>query len=382
MAEDLIIYTPMYIAFFWVVMLFISKHERRPNRVLLGVFMMVIFLHYTTNVLFYNNFSHVLHIFDPIFVFTSLSIYPLLFWYIKLLTQETDFRWENLIYFIPAVTLAVASFTVYKFMDAGGRQAYFNEFILKKDGEIPFSAAMKAQKFIFIASRLIFFIQVIYIVIKGLKLVKQFNRQVEEFYSNTESRSINWANFILYALVVSMIISVPVNILGRGFFANNLILLLIPNLGLGAIVFLFGIHGYHQIYTIRDLEMDINQNNDDLLPKNVNKQKLNDKLLDLFINEEIYKNPDLKITHLSEKLHTNRTYISKHINTEYSCTFSDFVNRYRIEEAKRLLTEDSTKTYSLNYISEKSGFGSMVNFMRVFREIEGITPGRYRENNA
>jgi YesN/AraC family two-component response regulator len=128
--------------------------------------------------------------------------------------------------------------------------------------------------------------------------------------------------------------------------------------------------------------MDINQNNDDLLPKNYNTSKLNEKLLDLFINKAIYKHPDLKITHISEKLNTNRTYISKHINTEFSCTFSDFVNRYRIEEAKRLLIEDSSKNYSLNYISEKSGFGSMGSFMRVFRDFEGITPGKFREKNV
>jgi AraC-like DNA-binding protein len=102
----------------------------------------------------------------------------------------------------------------------------------------------------------------------------------------------------------------------------------------------------------------------------------------LFKNEAIYKNPDLKITQVSELLHTNRTYISKHINTEFSCTFSDFVNRYRIEEAKRLLTSESSKGYSLNYISEKSGFGSMGSFMRVFRDMEGITPGQYRERNT
>jgi YesN/AraC family two-component response regulator len=108
---------------------------------------------------------------------------------------------------------------------------------------------------------------------------------------------------------------------------------------------------------------------------------LKEKLIELFLNEEVYKNPELKITQVSEMLSTNRTYISKLINTEFSCTFSEFVNRYRVEEAKQLLGKETSKGYSLDYIAEKSGFGSMVNFMRVFREIEGITPGRYRANN-
>jgi len=135
-----------------------------------------------------------------------------------------------------------------------------------------------------------------------------------------------------------------------------------------------------QNHTVVDLEIEVIQS-ESPAPKNYNTNRLNEKLLDLFVKEAIYKNQDLKITHLSEKLHTNRTYISKHINTEYSCTFNDFVNRYRIEEAKRLLIEDSSKTYSLNYISEKSGFGSMGSFMRIFRDFEGITPGQFREKN-
>lgn len=133
-----------------------------------------------------------------------------------------------------------------------------------------------------------------------------------------------------------------------------------------------------QNHTVVDLELEENKG-ENFDTKSFNFNKLNDKLLKLFTVEEIYKNPDLKITHLSDLLHTNRTYISKHINTEFSCTFSDFVNRYRVEEAKKLLTSDSMKNFSLNYISEKSGFGSMGSFMRVFRDLQGITPGQFRD---
>jgi AraC-like DNA-binding protein len=133
-----------------------------------------------------------------------------------------------------------------------------------------------------------------------------------------------------------------------------------------------------QNHTVVDLELEENEStNFDTKSSSIN--KLSENLLELFTVKEIYKNPELKITHLSEMLHTNRTYISKHINTEFSCTFSDFVNRYRVEEAKRLLSSDSSKIFSLNYISEKSGFGSMGSFMRVFRDSQGITPGQYRD---
>lgn len=181
-------------------------------------------------------------------------------------------------------------------------------------------------------------------------------------------------------MLITAILSIVFNIFGRNFFMESTFFLLIPSLLFSVLLFFIGFLGYMQNHTVVDLETEVLQS-ENQTSKSYNTSKLNEKLLDLFANEAIYKNPDLKITHLSEKLHTNRTYISKHINTQFSCTFNDFVNRYRIEEAKRLLAEDSSKTYSLNYISEKSGFGSMGSFMRVFRDFEGITPGQFRDRN-
>jgi AraC-like DNA-binding protein len=219
---------------------------------------------------------------------------------------------------------------------------------------------------------------VLYSLIKGQKLVKQYNRRIANFYSNLESKSIVWVNFLLYSFVLTSIISIVFNIIGRGFFIESPLLLLIPSIIFSVLLFFIGFLGYMQNHSVINMfSEEIEHENFET--KNYNTGKLNEKLLELFVDQSIYKNPELKITDLSELLNTNRTYISKHINTEFSCTFSDFVNRYRVEEAKKLLSSDLSKNYSLNYISEKSGFGSMGSFMRVFRDSQGITPGQYRE---
>jgi AraC-like DNA-binding protein len=242
------------------------------------------------------------------------------------------------------------------------------------------STLINIQKTNYLISRIVFVVQVLYFLIKGQKLVKNYNRQIANFYSNLESKTILWVNYFLYSFVITSVMSIVFNILGRSFFMESPFLLLIPSLIFSVLLFFIGLLGYMQNHTVVDLEIEVMQS-ENQTPKNHTITKLNENLVDLFVNEAIYKEPDLKITHISERLHTNRTYISKHINTEFSCTFNDFVNRYRITEAKRLLTEESTKNYSLNYISEKSGFGSMGSFMRVFKEMEGITPGQFREKN-
>ncbi len=368
----------MNVTFFWAIVLLITKRENNRARFFLGVFMLFAFLLYLSHAHFFKKLNSTFYIFEPIYIFASLSVYPLYYWYIKLLSVESVYRWINLRLLIPAVFFALTSIILYQLMSTEERQLYINELLLNRKLNKSDPILISIQKINVIVSRVVFFIQVLYFLIKGQRLVKQYNSQIANFYSNLESKTILWVSFFLYSFVVTSIISIVFNIIGRGVFLESPVLLLIPSLIFSVLLFFIGFLGYMQNHTVIDLESEGNES-ERFDTKSYNTGILNDKLLELFVDQSIYKNPDLKITHLSELLNTNRTYISKHINTEFSCTFSDFVNRYRVEEAKKLLSSDSSKNYSLNYISEKSGFGSMGSFMRVFRDSQGITPGRYRD---
>ena len=58
----------------------------------------------------------------------------------------------------------------------------------------------------------------------------------------------------------------------------------------------------------------------------------------------------------AQVLPLNRTYLSQFINTEYGCTFYQFVNRRRIDEAKRMKTEHPE--WTMQDISQRCGFSS------------------------
>ena len=380
MAEDLIVYTPMYVTFFWAVVLLITKRENNRAKFFLGGFMFIAFLLYLSHAIFFEKIVSVYSVIDPLYIFSSLSVYPLYYWYIKLLTVETEFKWYNLRLLIPAVVFSLSSLILYQIMSENERIEYVLGFLVKSKTDIIYTSAMQLQKLVYIGSRLVFTVQIIYFVILGHRLVRNYNKQIANYYSNLESRSILWVNYILYSLVITSAASIIFNLIGRSYFMDSKILLLIPSIIFSVLLFFIGLQGYMQNHTVTDMEFaDLDDKTD--ASQNYNISRLNEKLIDLFVNEEIYKYPDLKITYVTEKLNTNRTYVSKHINTEFSCTFNEFVNRYRIEEAKRLLSDKSMKNFSLNHISEKSGFGSMGSFMRVFKEMEGITPGQFREKN-
>jgi AraC-like DNA-binding protein len=234
------------------------------------------------------------------------------------------------------------------------------------------------QKWIFFSTRTIFILQVVLFLIFGSKLVVRYNDRIANFYSNLENKTILWVKLLLFSFVITSFMSIIFNIIGKAAFFSNTYLLLIPSLIFSVLLFIIGLQGYMQNHTVVDLEKDELQSEVSEIRK-YNTDVLKEKLLDLFLNEKIYKQPDLKITHISSQLKTNRTYISVLINSEFSCTFSEFVNKYRIGEAKRLLSNNNSKMYSLDFIADKSGFGSLSTFIRVFREMEGITPGRFRD---
>ncbi len=378
MLEDLIIYTPMYVTLFWAVILLITKRENNRAKFFLGVFMFAAFVLYLSHAHFFKKTIGVFQYFDPIYMLASLSVYPLYYWYIRLLSVETTYRRINLLMLLPGVLLATASFVTYQLMSDEERTAYFNNYLFNKESVTQLSVLIQIQRTIYLISRIVFVFQVLVLLFHGRRLIIRYQKNIANFYSNLENRSILWVKYLLYSIVITSLISIAFNVLGRSFFLDVPFLLLIPSLLFSVLLFFIGFQGYMQNHTVYDLQLDELQS-EIVLVKKVNSDRLKEKLIELFLREEVYKNSDLKITQVSEMLSTNRTYISKLINTEFSCTFSEFVNRYRVEEAKRLLCEETSKSYSLDYISEKSGFGSMVNFMRVFREIEGKTPGNFRE---
>lgn len=91
--------------------------------------------------------------------------------------------------------------------------------------------------------------------------------------------------------------------------------------------------------------------------------------------EKPYTNPDFRLLDLQQVLPMNRTYLSKFIHKEYDCTFYQFVNRYRIEEAQRLKLEQPD--IKIGEVSVRCGFSSPTVFTRTFTAIVGVTPRQW-----
>lgn len=93
-----------------------------------------------------------------------------------------------------------------------------------------------------------------------------------------------------------------------------------------------------------------------------------------------YVTPGLTIKELADRLHTNRTYLSKYINTTYGISFRDWITGLRIDYAKRLLVQNPKLTIA--DVSARSGFQSPSHFIRLFRESTNCSPAKWRKTEV
>ena len=99
-----------------------------------------------------------------------------------------------------------------------------------------------------------------------------------------------------------------------------------------------------------------------------------EKLLHLMEQEQPWLEPELTLTELAHRLRTNPGLLSKVINAGCGQNFNDFVNAYRVREARRKLADARFAHYSLVGVALESGFNSKSTFNRVFRKVTGQAP--------
>lgn len=93
--------------------------------------------------------------------------------------------------------------------------------------------------------------------------------------------------------------------------------------------------------------------------------------------DKIYKDNSISKDKVAELLGTNRTYLSRIINEQAQLSFTHYVNRFRIEEAIRLLSDPANNT-PLKAISADLGFNSISTFYNLFQSAVAMTPSQYR----
>jgi AraC-like DNA-binding protein len=89
--------------------------------------------------------------------------------------------------------------------------------------------------------------------------------------------------------------------------------------------------------------------------------------------------PDLTLEQLASQVKLRPKLLSQAINEGLGKNFFEFINQYRIEEAKRLLTDPADKRITVLEVLYQVGFNSKSSFNTVFKKQTGMTPSEFKK---
>ncbi|BDD09377.1 hypothetical protein FUAX_18090 [Fulvitalea axinellae] len=97
----------------------------------------------------------------------------------------------------------------------------------------------------------------------------------------------------------------------------------------------------------------------------------------LMLNETPYHDPDYRINNLALAVGESIHWVSQVINEKSGMNYSDYVNSFRVKDAKRLLDSNETKRMTILAIAFQVGFNSKTTFYNAFKKQTGMTPSQY-----
>lgn len=223
--------------------------------------------------------------------------------------------------------------------------------------------------------------------ILSLFQIRKHKKRIQNFSSNTVQIDLTWLESIAWStlFLVSGII-----IFNLVFYASRLNLFMN---GFVYVVILFT--AYHSLKQKEIFPVDEQERSEALLlleetetiqNKMMSDEKLveeKSRLNEFLIKEEPFLDTELSLGKLAKMLHLTSHQLSYIINNGFNQNFNGFINKFRVEKAKKLLVEDrKLDTYSIIGIAFESGFNSKTSFNTAFKKITGQTPSEYKNSRS
>jgi AraC-like DNA-binding protein len=319
------------------------KKKKTLSNLLLGL--ILIFMAFRIGKSVMMNFGDDL---EPIFIFAGLAflflIGPLLKWYVLGMTPP-HFKLPQKygLELIPFSLVFVMSLFITK-------EAFEND---------KWVIVILASVLIFIYFHFAFYIFIAWRIVKKIKL-----NYKKELQTKSQKAIFDWLRLLIIGFVIIWF-SYVLNILDDE----------VPYV-IGPIVYSLAIYFLsYKAFQLKTTDIDgeaFKDNDNTVLFINISR---------LIIDDKLYLEPDLSLSKLSKLIGQSTQKTSSVINQYAKRNFNDFINYYRIQDAKELLTDIDNEKFTISSIAYDTGFSSLSSFNSAFKKFEETTPSSYRKNN-
>lgn len=236
----------------------------------------------------------------------------------------------------------------------------FYERFLYGDFQAELTGAALTASCVTLICRVVNVVQIIIVLTLCYRMLMDYDRKLKFYYADDDAYSLSHIRKLLVLMGVTALASIAANALGVSFFFANKTFLPLVSLLFSALLFLIGYVGRHT----EAVQMP-EETGEIVSSSNVRHEALKDimQTLDVWMKQqEAFRKPDLKLQYVAQELSTNRTYLLEALKQEAGQTFSEYVNRLRIDYARQLMKEHPE--WDKAHIAELSGYSSRSSFYR------------------
>jgi len=222
---------------------------------------------------------------------------------------------------------------------------------------------------------LLYFQMTIYLII-CYKTIQQQLKVSSSIIINKIKLDVSWLKIYVVLNLSFMMLSAPLSF----YFANEKVNLLIAQIAMVVqFVYLFVKSTWQTGFFSADSFTEIKYKEAVLkIAENVADEYF--KILISFMEEQKpYLNENCNIQTISEQTGISIHHLSNILNKRFNKTFPEFINEYRIIEAKKLLVVNYTEKTTVEAIGYDCGFGSKSSFNKVFKRYTNLTPSEYSQ---
>jgi AraC-like DNA-binding protein len=223
-----------------------------------------------------------------------------------------------------------------------------------------------------------------------LALLRKHSKNIAEFFSFHEKVNLKWVNYIVYSYFLLFLVT-SILIFGAVHFQ----LLSIENafalvgITLCLMLIAFGFYGFRQTAIFSNIDTGRIADLKIATPEKAlySKSGLTFEKIEILANqlnkhmeqEKPFLNEDLNLTLLAEQSQISPPHLSQVINQYFQKNFYDFINQYRVEEAKKRLLSADYRHLSILGIAFDCGFKSKSSFNRYFKKYTGTAPSEFKK---
>ncbi|WP_420322791.1 helix-turn-helix domain-containing protein [Flagellimonas sp.] len=352
-----------FLAFVLAILFFLKKRGDKIANRLLGTYVLLFGYNVFYNVLYWSG-----KLYTPKWisiVYTSMLVWvlygPILFFYIRRVVYGSRFRWKDLIHFLPFLIILINYSRVYLMAPEIKLELVLNRRII-------FSIYYfnQHQHTVIIALMFLYFGLIFWQLTKGV-------------ISRNKYVWLKWISFSYLGYVIS--------------FSSYFVLFAFGGLQseydylIGASMVFFismlAYFGFVQPEVFDGLPMKkivpvIKYKTTGLTPDfSLELKEDMEKYMD---NEKPFLNSEFRLDDLADTLNISRHHCSQVINEHFDSNFFNFINSYRIEEAKKMLQKD--EKLSITDVMYACGFNNRVSFYNSFKKFTGTTPKMFLDSDG